>query len=178
MLEPTWPAVVCTLAQGCQSYIATAPVLDMRIEELTIMETKAISWTVGGSCYIKGLYRAYFRQVNAIIWVQDACVDGWRLSECRIELELRLSAEELEGYPLLVFANKQDLPNAMDKEELIRYFNLHSLDGKRPWRVFNSVATEKEVLEEGFAWLQQVVADPSSSYVAESYVPTKSANKI
>ena len=66
----------------------------------------------------------------------------------------------------------------MDKEELIRYFNLHSLDGKRPWRVFNSVATEKEVLEEGFAWLQQVVADPSSSYVAESYVPTKSANKI
>lgn len=44
--------------------------------------------------------------------------DKERLDVARQELELMLQEEELRGAPVLILANKQDLPNAMNEQEV------------------------------------------------------------
>ncbi len=55
--------------------------------------------------------------VQGIIFVVDSA-DEERFPEVREELHKILSDNELLKVPVLVMANKQDLPNALDVEKL------------------------------------------------------------
>lgn len=44
--------------------------------------------------------------------------DRERLDVSRQELEMMLQEEELKGVPVLILANKQDLPDAMNEQEV------------------------------------------------------------
>ena len=44
--------------------------------------------------------------------------DKERIEIAKQELELMLQEEELKGVPVLVLANKQDLPNALNDSEV------------------------------------------------------------
>ena len=52
-----------------------------------------------------------------MIFVIDSA-DKERIEVARQELELMLQEEELKGVPVLVLANKQDLPNALNDQEV------------------------------------------------------------
>jgi signal recognition particle receptor subunit beta len=52
-----------------------------------------------------------------VVYVIDSA-DKERLDVARQELELMLQEEELRGAPVLILANKQDLPNAMTEQEV------------------------------------------------------------
>lgn len=60
--------------------------------------------------------------------------DRERISEAREELQRMLNEDELRDALLLVFANKQDLPNAMNAAEITDKLGLHSLR-QRQWCV-------------------------------------------
>ena len=60
--------------------------------------------------------------------------DRERVSEAREELQRMLNEDELRDALLLVFANKQDLPNAMSAAEITDKLGLHSLRN-RQWCV-------------------------------------------
>ncbi len=49
-----------------------------------------------------------------MVYVIDSA-DKDRLEVAKQELELMLQEEELRGAPVLILANKQDLPNAMNE---------------------------------------------------------------
>ena len=53
-----------------------------------------------------------------MIFVVDSA-DKDRVEVARQELELMLQEEELKGVPVLVLANKQDLPNALNEQEVL-----------------------------------------------------------
>jgi len=57
---------------------------------------------------------------------------------------------------LLVFANKQDLPNAMSVEEITDKLGLHSLH-TRQWHIQACCATDGSGLYEGLDFLGQVL---------------------
>lgn len=57
-----------------------------------------------------------FQNTQGIIFVVDSN-DRERVSEAREELQRMLNEDELRDALLLVFANKQDLPNAMNAAE-------------------------------------------------------------
>jgi signal recognition particle receptor subunit beta len=59
--------------------------------------------------------------------------DGYRIAECKAELWRMLAEEELKSAPLLVMANKQDLPNAMSVEEITEKLELGNIKN-REWR--------------------------------------------
>jgi ADP-ribosylation factor protein 1 len=61
--------------------------------------------------------------------------DRERIGEAREELARMLAEDELRDAVLLVFANKQDLPQAMTAAEITDKLNLHSLRN-RNWCVF------------------------------------------
>ena len=63
-----------------------------------------------------------------------------------------LSEQELNGVPLLVFCNKQDVEGALKPEEISEQLGLAGGEKERQWSVRGSCATKGEGLEEGLDW--------------------------
>ena len=78
--------------------------------------------------------------------------DRDRVGEARDELQRMLNEDELRDALLLVFANKQDLPNAMNASEITEKLGLTSLR-QRNWWIQATCATSGDGLYEGLEWL-------------------------
>ncbi|KAG8042742.1 hypothetical protein G9C98_005382 [Cotesia typhae] len=78
--------------------------------------------------------------------------DRERIGEAREELMRMLAEDELRDAVLLIFANKQDLPNAMNAAEITDKLGLHSLRN-RNWYIQATCATSGDGLYEGLDWL-------------------------
>uniref|UniRef100_A0A671UDJ7 ADP ribosylation factor 5 n=1 Tax=Sparus aurata TaxID=8175 RepID=A0A671UDJ7_SPAAU len=107
-------------------------------------------WDVGGQDKIRPLWRHYFQNTQGLIFVVDSN-DRERVAESADELA-KMVSDELKEAVILVFANKQDLPNAMGVSELTDKLGLHSLRN-RTWHVQATCATQGTGLYEGLDWL-------------------------
>ncbi|OMO63286.1 Small GTPase superfamily, ARF/SAR type [Corchorus olitorius] len=67
-------------------------------------------------------------------------------------IQCYLMLNELANTPVLVFANKQDLSNAMTPTEIADKLGLHCL-GQRPWYIQGTSAHSGFGLYEGLDWL-------------------------
>ena len=74
-------------------------------------------WDIGGQDKIRPLWRHYFENTQGLIFVVDSN-DRERIQEGAEELQKMLQEDELRDAVLLLFANKQDLPNAMAISEI------------------------------------------------------------
>ncbi|PQE25811.1 ADP-ribosylation factor protein [Rutstroemia sp. NJR-2017a BBW] len=83
--------------------------------------------------------------------------DRDRILEAREELQRMLNEDELRDAILLVFANKQDLPNAMNAAEITDKLGLHSLR-QRTWYIQSCCAISGDGIFEGFKWLDENLA--------------------
>ena len=63
------------------------------------------------------------------------------MEECGVELQQLLDEEKLQGLPLVVLANKQDLLSALTSAEISQGLNLHSIRD-RSWQIFPCSAKE------------------------------------
>ena len=63
-----------------------------------------------------------------------------------------LEEDELRDAVLLVFANKQDLPNALSVSQIQEQLGLHNLRNKT-WYIQSTCATQGTGLYEGLDWL-------------------------
>lgn len=102
-----------------------------------------------------------FQNTQGIIFVVDSN-DRERVSEAREELQRMLNEDELRDALLLVFANKQDLPNAMNAAEITDKLGLHSLR-QRTWYIQATCATSGDGLYEGLEWVRLSPPPPPSS---------------
>lgn len=101
-------------------------------------------------CYCRPYWRCYYANTAAIIYVIDAS-DTERLGTAKAELLAMLSEEELKDSKLLVFANKQDLPGALDEGQVSEKLGLSELKD-RQWSIYKCCATKGEGLEQGLDW--------------------------
>eukprot|EP00962_Isochrysis_galbana_P052273 scaffold23658_cov97-Isochrysis_galbana.AAC.3 len=97
--------------------------------------------------------RHYYQNTQGVIFVVDSN-DRDRVGEARDELHRMLNEDELREAVLLVFANKQDLPNAMQASEITDKLGLHSLR-QRNWYIQSTCATNGDGLYEGLDWLSR-----------------------
>ena len=65
---------------------------------------------VGGQDKIRPLWRHYYTGTQGLIFVVD-CADRDRIDEARQELHRIINDREMRESLILVFANKQDLPD-------------------------------------------------------------------
>ncbi|KAH3746134.1 ADP-ribosylation factor 1 [Pelomyxa schiedti] len=93
----------------------------------------------------------YFQNTQGLVFVVDSS-DRERIPEARAELQKILSEDELGETVVLVFANKQDLPDAMTVSELTDKLGMQTL-GTRKWFVQPTCATSGDGLYEGLDWL-------------------------
>ena len=114
-------------------------------------------WDVGGQDKIRPLWRHYFQNTQGLIFVVDSN-DRERIDEAQKELQemvqifntlynlfytstslifkcsfwqFQLKEDELREAVVLIFANKQDLPNAMSASELTEKLGLQQLRNRR-----------------------------------------------
>jgi len=83
--------------------------------------------------------------------------DRERISEAAEELNKMLNEDELRDAAVLVFANKQDLPNAMSVAEVTDKLGLHQLRSRK-WYIQSTCATSGDGLYEGLDWLSNVLS--------------------
>ena len=104
------------------------------VETVNYKNLKFQVWDLGGQTGLRPYWRCYYQDTNAVIFVVDSA-DKERLEYSKQELEIMLQEEELKGVPVLVLANKQDLPGAMNDQDICSGLGLTSIKN-RQWSLF------------------------------------------
>lgn len=133
--------------------VTTIPTIGFNVETVEYKNISFTVWDVGGQDKIRPLWRHYFQNTQGIIFVVDSN-DHERVTEAREELQRMLNEDELRDALLLIFANKQDLPNAMGAPEITDKLGLHALRN-REWFIQATCATSGDGLYEGLEWLSE-----------------------
>lgn len=81
---------------------------------------------VGGGKGIRGIWDSYYADAHGAIFVVDA-TEPARFKECRSLLQAAYQHAYLIGKPLLIVANKSDLPQAVGPDELANALQMHDL---------------------------------------------------
>ncbi|CAN1341719.1 ADP-ribosylation factor 1, partial [Linum perenne] len=105
-------------------------------------------------------WRCYFPNTQAVIYVVDSS-DTDRIGIAKEEFHAILEEEELRGAIVLIFANKQDLPGALDAAAVTEALELHKIKN-RQWAIFKTCAVKGEGLYEGLDWLSNTLKSGGS----------------
>ncbi|XP_036293280.1 ADP-ribosylation factor 1-like [Pipistrellus kuhlii] len=133
--------------------VTTMPTAGFNVETVDHKHVRFTVWDVGGQDKVRPLWRHYFQNTQGLVFVVDSN-DPERGNEAREELLRMLAEDELRDAALLVFANKQDLPNALSAAEVTDKLGLHSLR-RRSWYIQAACATSGDGLYEGLDWLSK-----------------------
>jgi len=132
--------------------VTTIPTIGFNVETVEYKSLSFTVWDVGGQKKIRALWHHYFRGSRGIIFIVDAA-DRDRIDEAREELWAIMTHEELMDAPVLVLANKQDLPKAAAPAAVADKLDLCKLPRGRPWHVQGCTAVTGDGLFEGLDWL-------------------------
>eukprot|EP01027_Heterolobosea_sp_BB2_P000334 GEZU01000482.1.p1 GENE.GEZU01000482.1~~GEZU01000482.1.p1 ORF type:complete len:183 (+),score=46.47 GEZU01000482.1:152-700(+) len=132
--------------------VTTIPTIGFNVEEIKYKSLTLRVWDVGGQDRIRILWRHYFKNSNALIYVVDSA-DPERIRESMEELQKCLTDPTLAGIPVLIYANKQDLPNSLSVQEIAKRFSSIPEMQERKWFVQPTIGTSGEGLYEGIDWL-------------------------
>ncbi|NWS26848.1 ARL14 protein, partial [Polioptila caerulea] len=104
-------------------------------------------WDVGGQKKMREVWSDFLEGTDGLLYVVDSS-DKRRLEEARRELELILKNESIRNVPVVVLANKQDLPGALNAEEVTRRLRMKKHCSDRNWYVQPCCAITGEGLAE------------------------------
>lgn len=135
--------------------VTTIPTIGFNVDRIEYRNINFTIWDVGGQDKIRPLWRYYYENIQALIFVVD-CSDTARIEDAKEEFLRMMREDQLRGVTVLVLANKQDLPNAIGCSELTNRFEMHSLNGRK-WFVQSTCACTGQGLYEGLDWLSRVV---------------------
>lgn len=137
--------------------VTTIPTIGFNVETVEYQNVNFTVWDVGGQDKIRPLWRHYYQNTQGLIFVVDSN-DRDRIGEARDELNKMLNEDEMRDAILLVYANKQDLPNAMSASEITEKLQLNTLRN-RQWFIQSTCATSGDGIIEGIDWLSKTVED-------------------
>lgn len=144
--------------------IITIPTIGFNVETVTYKNINFTMWDVGGQDKIRPLWRHYYANTHAVIFVVDSSdrdrIDGKGEETCSAKEELHkmLCDDELKNAVLLVYANKQDLPRAMSVQEVSKRLCLHKL-ANRKWFIQSCCAISGEGIFEGLEFLSAALSN-------------------
>jgi ADP-ribosylation factor protein 1 len=138
--------------------VATIPTIGFNVEEVKVGKGVSFTvWDVGGQEKIRSLWRHYYQNAEGLLFVVDSA-DPERFNEAREELMGILNNDEMRGVPVVVVANKQDLPNAAGVSRLADSIGLHKLAGHK-WHIQGATATTGDGIFESMEALSRLVKE-------------------
>jgi len=137
--------------------VTTIPTIGFNVETVTYKNTNLTVWDVGGQDKIRPLWRHYYQNTQGLIFVVDSN-DRERIGTAHEELSRILAEDEMKDAAVLIYANKQDLPNAMNAQEVQDKLRLQDMGKHRQWFIQTCCATTGDGLFEGLDWLTATLA--------------------
>nr|XP_005992054.1 PREDICTED: ADP-ribosylation factor-like protein 6 isoform X2 [Latimeria chalumnae] len=133
------------------------PTIGFSVEKFS---TSSLSFTVfdmSGQGRYRNLWENYYREAQAIIFVIDSG-DKLRMVVAMEELDTLLNHPDVKHrrIPILFFANKMDLRDALSSVKVSQLIGLDRIKDK-PWHISGSNALTGEGLQEGVEWLQDQI---------------------
>ncbi|KAJ3607653.1 hypothetical protein NHX12_024704 [Muraenolepis orangiensis] len=117
-----------------QEFVHTIPTRGFNTERIQVAvggRSRAVRfqvWDVGGQEKLRPLWRSYTRRTDGLVFVVDSG-EPERVEEARAELHRISRSPENQGVPVLIAANKQDLPSALSAAQLEKLLGVQELGG-------------------------------------------------
>lgn len=129
------------------------PTVGLQVESFDLGKLRLTVCDMSGASTYRGLWETYYRGCQGVLFVVDAS-DKIRLCVAKDELDAMLAHADIRRgtAPVLVFANKMDLPGAVDAAEVSLLLGLPQI-GDRAWQIQASNALSGEGVAEGVQWL-------------------------
>ncbi|XP_058237471.1 ADP-ribosylation factor-like protein 4C isoform X2 [Hemibagrus wyckioides] len=142
-------------------FVNTVPTIGFNTERVRLNNgaARGISchvWDVGGQEKLRPLWKSYSRCTDGIVYVVDS-VDAERLDEAKAELHKVARLAENQGAPLLIIANKQDLPGSLPAADIEKRLALRELGPSAAYHVQPACAIIGEGLHEGMDKLYDMI---------------------
>jgi ADP-ribosylation factor 1/2 len=93
--------------------MATVPTIGVNTEDITIKNVNIKVFDLAGQEKMRSVWKYYFSSIDGIVFVVDASGDQTKLADARDELMSVLANDEAKNIPVMILANKQDLPKAL-----------------------------------------------------------------
>lgn len=136
--------------------VSSVPTIGFNVDTVEYRNISFTVWDVGGQNKIRPLWRHYYQGTSGLIFVIDSN-DDQRLDEARKELHSILNDPDMNDTVVLVFANKQDLPNAVSAEVICDKLQLRTLHNE--WYIQSCTAMTSAGLFEGLDWLSKTLSN-------------------
>lgn len=133
--------------------VATQPTIGSNVEHLVYKNIDFVVYDVGGQSTYRLMWNDYFGQDTDVVILVIDSADRERLPMVKYELDKIMQLEELKNAVILLFANKQDLPNCMTPLEIVEQLELQ--ESKRSFHIQGcSVIDDQDGgLNAGIAWV-------------------------
>ena len=152
----------------------TVPTVGLNVESIKYRGMNFTLWDVSGQA--TRLWKHYFDKINAVIFVVDSS-DRDKIQRAQEELHKVINDPELQNAPLLVFANKQDMPGSMPKEEVYSILQLSTVTEARKKDIcFQACsAVNGEGIWEGIGALGDIINQSEKNILHTSSIHNQSA---
>lgn len=138
--------------------VTTIPTIGFNVETVTPVKGVTFTvWDVGGQNKIRPLWRHYFENSQGVLYVVDSA-DRERLAESKDELQNVLNSDEMRNVPVVVLANKQDLPGAAGVSEIAERLELTKMHNRK-WHIQGTCATSGDGVFEGMKEMARLVKE-------------------
>ncbi|XP_022359703.1 ADP-ribosylation factor-like protein 14 [Enhydra lutris kenyoni] len=137
--------------------ITTVPTVGFNVEMIELEKSFSLTvWDVGGQEKMRTVWEYYSENTDGLMYVVDS-TDKQRLEDSRRELKHILKNEHIKNVPVVLLANKQDMPGALTAEDITRMFRVKQLCSDRNWYVQPCCAITGDGLMDGFRKLTEFV---------------------
>ncbi|KAK3151818.1 hypothetical protein QOZ80_3AG0251010 [Eleusine coracana subsp. coracana] len=127
------------------------PTIGLNIGRIEDANAKLVFWDLGGQIGLRTIWEKYYEESHGVIYVIDAAASS-SFEDAKSTLERIIHHEHLKAAPILIVANKQDLPGVIGDEELARLLHLKELDD-RPYMFHAVSAYDGRGIKSGIDWL-------------------------
>ncbi|RXM31309.1 hypothetical protein EOD39_7127 [Acipenser ruthenus] len=104
--------------------VQTSPTIGFNVEMLELEKQLSLTvWDVGGQDQMRPNWKHFLEDSDGLVFVVDS-TDEARLEEAKKELKRVLKHDNMKEIPLMVLANKQDVPSSLSIREIALRLNL------------------------------------------------------
>jgi len=129
----------------------------LNIGKVDVANSRLNFWDLGGQTELQALWDKYYSEAHAVIFTVDSN-DRERIQESKKSFDAMISNSNLTGVPLLVLANKQDIPECLGVREVKPIFQDNDDKiGNREIMVMGTSGLTGDGVIEGIEWLLQCI---------------------
>ncbi|CAG0910685.1 unnamed protein product, partial [Cyprideis torosa] len=132
---------------------AIVPTVGFTVQQFRYKGINFTAWDMSGAGKYRALWEHNYKSAMGVIFVVDSS-DKLRMVVAKDELDLLLDHPDIKSrqVPLLFFANKMDLRDALSSVRISQELGLDRIADK-PWNICASNAITGEGLLDGINWL-------------------------